>query len=63
MKQVRKRRRGYTRLTSKHQATIPIDVLEHTGVRPGDELKVEPDGPGKIVLTREESVIEKFAGA
>ncbi len=62
MAAVRKRRRGYTRLTSKHQATIPVDVLEQTGIKPGDELKVEPGGPGWIVLRREESAIEKFAG-
>jgi bifunctional DNA-binding transcriptional regulator/antitoxin component of YhaV-PrlF toxin-antitoxin module len=62
MAAVRKRRKGYTRLTSKHQATIPVDVLERVGIKPGDELKVEPGGPGRIVLKREESIIEKYAG-
>jgi len=63
MAAVRKRRKGYTRLTSKHQATIPVDVLERAGVHAGDELRVEAAGPGRIVLVREEHPILKYAGS
>ena len=53
MKQVKpKRRRGFTRVSSKRQVTIPLHVLEETGVSPGDELKVEVDSAGRIVLAR-----------
>ena len=34
------RRRGFTRLSSKRQVTIPVHALEDTGLGPGDELKV-----------------------
>jgi AbrB family looped-hinge helix DNA binding protein len=45
------RRRGFTRLSSKRQVTIPLQALEQTGLGPGDELKVEVDPAGRIVLT------------
>ncbi len=44
------RRRGFTRLSSKRQVTIPLQALEQTGLGPGDELKVEVDQAGRIVL-------------
>jgi AbrB family looped-hinge helix DNA binding protein len=44
-----KRRRGYTRLSSKNQITLPADVVSEAGLRPGDELKVARVN-GKIVL-------------
>ncbi len=51
MKEVKKRRRGYTRLSSKRQVTIPLGALEQVGLEPGDELRVEVDRAGRIVLT------------
>jgi AbrB family looped-hinge helix DNA binding protein len=64
-----KRRRGYTRLSSKHQVTVPLAVLKETGLRPGDELKVEVED-GKIVLSpalslreRRLAAIERGAGS
>ena len=58
----RTRRRGYTRLSAKNQATIPVAALEQAGLRAGDELKVEADGPGRVVLTRTENRFAKYAG-
>jgi len=63
------RRRGFTRLSSKRQVTIPLHVLKETGLGPGDELKVEADKAGRVVLTRAELVrdrrraIEETAGS
>jgi bifunctional DNA-binding transcriptional regulator/antitoxin component of YhaV-PrlF toxin-antitoxin module len=52
MKRVKRtRRRGFTRLSGKRQVTIPLQALEQTGLGPGDELKVEVDPAGRIVLT------------
>jgi AbrB family looped-hinge helix DNA binding protein len=45
------RKRGYTRLSSKRQVTIPLAALERSGLGPGDELKVDVDPAGRIVLT------------
>jgi AbrB family looped-hinge helix DNA binding protein len=53
------RRRGFTRLSSKRQVTIPLQALEQTGLGPGDELKVEVDSAGRIVLTRADEVADR----
>ncbi len=53
------RRRGYTRLSSKRQVTIPLHVLQEAGLGPGDELKVEVDRAGRVVLTRAEVVTDR----
>ena len=53
---VRKRRRGFTRVTSKYQATIPQAAAEAAGIQPGDELRVEAAGDGRVVMTRDSDV-------
>jgi bifunctional DNA-binding transcriptional regulator/antitoxin component of YhaV-PrlF toxin-antitoxin module len=58
-----KRRRGYTRVSAKHQVTIPIDALALAGLRAGDRLRVEVRGPGEVVLVREDDPLTRFAGA
>ena len=62
------RRRGYTRLSSKHQVTIPRQALDEVGLGPGDELKVDVDRGGRIVLSpaapteRRRRAIEETSG-
>ena len=53
------RRRGFTRLSSKRQVTVPLHVLEEAGLGPGDELKVELDRGGRIVLTPAAAVADR----
>jgi AbrB family looped-hinge helix DNA binding protein len=53
-----KRRRGFTRLSPKRQVTIPLEVVERTGLRAGDELSVTVD-EGRIVLERAETLAER----
>jgi AbrB family looped-hinge helix DNA binding protein len=57
-----KRRRGYTRLSSKRQVTIPLGILRQTGLEAGDELKVEVDG-SRIVLSPSLSLAEQRLAA
>jgi bifunctional DNA-binding transcriptional regulator/antitoxin component of YhaV-PrlF toxin-antitoxin module len=52
-----------TRLSRKHQATIPVAVLAEAGVEAGERLRVEALGPGRIVLTRAEDSFEDLLGA
>jgi AbrB family looped-hinge helix DNA binding protein len=54
-----RRRRGYTRLSSKRQVTIPVAVLGQSGLGPGDELKVELDEAGRIVLVPVQTVAQR----
>lgn len=63
MSKVRKRRRGTTRITSKHQVTIPLDAMRAAGLEAGERLVAHSDGPGRVILEREHDVIAEFAGA
>jgi len=59
---VKHRRRGHTRISRKNQATLPIEALRQAGLKPGDELRVEAAGAGRIVLVRAVDLIERHAG-
>jgi bifunctional DNA-binding transcriptional regulator/antitoxin component of YhaV-PrlF toxin-antitoxin module len=60
---VKKRRRGYTRVSAKHQVTIPLTTLRDAGIRTGDTLRAEVRGPGEVVLIRDEDPLDRYAGA
>jgi AbrB family looped-hinge helix DNA binding protein len=47
-----KRRRGHTRISARHQVTIPSEVLRESGLQPGDEVQIEVDRAKRIVVTR-----------
>lgn len=49
-----KRRTGFTRLSSKRQITLPIAVVERAGLRIGEELAVEADEEGRVIVSRSE---------
>ena len=63
MREVRKRRKGFTRISAKHQATIPVQALTEAGLKPGDELRVVAAGRGRLVLERAVDVLERHAGS
>ena len=58
-----RRKRGFTRLSGKNQATIPVAVVRAAGLQVGDELRAEAIGPGEVRLVREEDPLEAFAGS
>jgi AbrB family looped-hinge helix DNA binding protein len=58
----RARRRGWTRISRKNQATIPAAALRQAGLKPGDALRIESAGAGRIVLARVDDLIERYAG-
>lgn len=41
---------GTPRISSKHQVTLPVESLAAAGLRPGDEVAIEADGAGRIVV-------------
>ena len=61
MENVKKRRRG-TRISEKHQVTIPIDAMRIAGLEAGERVVARADGPGRVVLEREEDGLESFSG-
>lgn len=56
------RRRGYTRVSAKHQVTLPVDALQRAGIRTGDRLRAEVRGPGEVLLVRDVDPVEQFSG-
>jgi len=54
---------GRTRLSSKHQVTIPVRVLREAGLHTGDALAVEATSAGEIRLVRLEDPLAPYAGA
>ena len=53
-----KRRRGFTRLSSKRQVTLPVAVVQQLGMAPGDVLSVEIEHDS-IVLRRSSSLADR----
>ena len=56
------RRRGHTRISTKNQATLPVEALRKAGLKPGDELRVEAAGAGRLILVRADEMIKRHAG-
>ena len=62
MTEVKNRRRGSTRISSKNQITIPADALRAAGLEIGDRVVAHADGAGRVVLEREYDILAEFAG-
>lgn len=62
MREVKVRRRGTTRISAKHQVTIPVEALRVAGLAAGQRVVVRADGPGRVILEREDDLIAAFAG-
>lgn len=41
-----------SRISSKHQVTLPVETLERAGLEAGDEVLIEAEGPDRIVVRR-----------
>src|SRR5438128_8474021 len=52
------RRRGFTRLSSKRQVTLPLAVVQQLGLAPGDALRVDAEDD-RIVLRRPDSLADR----
>lgn len=61
--EVKKRPRGGSRISSKHQITIPADALRAAGLEVGERVRATAAGPGRVVLEREQDLLDEFAGA
>lgn len=55
-------RRDRTKISTKNQVTLPLDALATAGLGAGDVLRVAADGPGRLILTREQDPVSSFAG-
>ncbi len=55
-------RKRTTKVSSKNQITIPATELRAAGLAPGDVVRVEAVGTGRIVLTRLDEMLARYAG-
>jgi AbrB family looped-hinge helix DNA binding protein len=58
-----KNRDGRTRISSKHQITIPKQAFAAAGLAAGDSVRVEATGPGQVTLTRLDELLDRYDGA
>ena len=61
-REVRKRPRGRTTITSKHQVTIPAEAFAAAGLVAGDALQGRALGPGRVLFERVGDRLAETAG-
>lgn len=52
-----------SRVSRKHQVTLPVSVLKDAGLAAGDEVVIRVIGRGRIEVERAEDVIDRYAGS
>ena len=50
------------KVSSKHQVTLPVDVLRGAGLRPGDEVAIEAIADGEIRIVARGTRVRHHAG-
>ena len=55
--------KNQTKVSSKHQVTIPAAAFRSAGFEAGDVLKVEAEGAGRVVLTRIDALVDEYSGS
>jgi bifunctional DNA-binding transcriptional regulator/antitoxin component of YhaV-PrlF toxin-antitoxin module len=58
----RRRSAGRSRVSSKHQITIPIGAFSEAGLREGDVVQVKAQGRGRILVARMDDLVDEYAG-
>ncbi len=53
---------GRSRVSSKHQITIPVGALREAGLREGDVVQVRAQGTGRVLIARMDELIDEYAG-
>jgi AbrB family looped-hinge helix DNA binding protein len=52
-----------SKVSSKHQVTIPVRVLREAGLAAGDDVVIRASGQGRIELERADDLVGRFAGS
>jgi bifunctional DNA-binding transcriptional regulator/antitoxin component of YhaV-PrlF toxin-antitoxin module len=58
-----KRPAGRSRISSKHQVTIPVAAFRQAGFSAGDLVRVEASGAGRVVLTKVDDLVDRYSGS
>jgi bifunctional DNA-binding transcriptional regulator/antitoxin component of YhaV-PrlF toxin-antitoxin module len=54
--------KGVPKISSKHQVTLPVETLASAGLKAGDEVTIEADGPDTIVVRRASRDVDSALG-
>lgn len=54
---------GRSRVSSKHQITIPIGAFREAGLREGDVVQVRAQGRGRVLIARTDDLLDEYAGS
>jgi bifunctional DNA-binding transcriptional regulator/antitoxin component of YhaV-PrlF toxin-antitoxin module len=52
-----------SKISGKHQVTLPVRVLKDAGLAAGDEVVIRAVGRGRIEVERAADVIDRYAGS
>lgn len=63
MAEMVKKKVGRSRISSKHQVTIPAGAFRAAGFRAGDTVRIEPQGAGRVVLTKVDDLVDRYSGS
>jgi bifunctional DNA-binding transcriptional regulator/antitoxin component of YhaV-PrlF toxin-antitoxin module len=53
---------GRSRVSGKHQITIPIGAFSEAGLREGDVVRVQAQGRGRVLIARMDDLVDEYAG-
>jgi bifunctional DNA-binding transcriptional regulator/antitoxin component of YhaV-PrlF toxin-antitoxin module len=53
---------GRSRVSSKHQITIPIGAFSEAGLREGDVVQIKAQGRGRVLIVRVNDLVDEYAG-
>jgi len=51
-----------TVISRTNQVTLPVDALREAGLGPGDDVRVQVLGPGRLALARTDDLVAEFSG-
>jgi bifunctional DNA-binding transcriptional regulator/antitoxin component of YhaV-PrlF toxin-antitoxin module len=49
-------------ISRKNQVTLPVEALRAAGLEPGDDVRVQAVGPGRLEVVRVDDLVAEFAG-
>jgi len=58
-----KRTATRSRISSKHQVTIPKAAFRGAGFAEGDLVRIDVAGAGRVVLTKIDDLVEQYSGS
>jgi AbrB family looped-hinge helix DNA binding protein len=56
-------KKARSRISSKHQVTIPAAAFRRAGLAAGDLVRIEAEGAGRVVLTKVDDLADRYSGA